>query len=186
MSQNQNQKLRDQTREQRQYLNALNQKLDQLTLRVAHLGETLAAIVSHLGEDVIVSKMQDMRDVRKRKREEELEQGVQFLLDNGLATATAPDSTIDANSFIVIDEVDSSGTATRYQHEMQRLDQSGQARYIGKKVGDEITVPGFDSKNVVRAIYTLDFAKIQAHTAKKKAEAAAKTLATGDATQTQE
>lgn len=170
----QNAKLRDQTREHAAYLSALNRKLDQLTVRVAHLGETMAAIVAHLGEDVITKKMEDMRGERRRKHEEELERGVKFMLDNELAVAAAPeDGVIGENSFVVLDEVAPNGTTTRAQHEMKRLNPEGQKRYLGKRVGDEVTnpsVPGY--KVVVRAIYTLDMVKVQQFAAKQRQEAA--------------
>ncbi len=170
----QNAKLRDQTRENAQYLVALNQKLDTLTVRVAHIGETLAAIVSHLGEDVVMGKMQDLRVKRREAHDAELEQSVQFMLNEGLATKAADDAVIDANSFVVMDQVDPEGNVTRAQHELKRLDAEGQKRYFGKKVGDEITnpeVPGY--KVVVKAIYTIDMAKVAEFAARKKAEAAA-------------
>ena len=168
----QNAKLRDQTREHAAYLGALNRKLDQLTVRVAHLGETLAAIVAHLGEDVIVAKMEEMRADRRRKHDEELEQSVKFMLDNELATPAPEGAAIGPDSFVVLDEVAPDGTTTRAQHEMKRLDAEGQKRYFGKKVGEEVTnpnVPGY--KVVVKAIYTIDMVKVQQFAAKKKQEA---------------
>lgn len=168
----QNAKLRDQTKEHAQYLAALNRKLDQLTARVAHIGETLAAVVAHLGEDVITKKMEDLRADRRRKHDEELEQSVQFMLANELAVTAPADGVIGPDSFVVLHEVAPDGTVTRAQHEMKRLDAEGQKRYLGKKVGEVITnpqVPGW--KVEVRAIYTIDMAKVTAFAAKKKQEA---------------
>lgn len=172
----QNQKLRDQTREQAGYLTALNQKLDQVVGMLAKHGETLAAIVDHLGEDVIQANIDRLRAKRKAKNEAEMEESVQRLVSNGLATAT-PDGVITETSFIVGEEVSPSGTSARIQHEMGRLDKTGQARYLGKKVGDEATEPGFPTKVVIKAIYQIDMVKVQEFAAKKKAEAAAARLA---------
>jgi hypothetical protein len=170
----QNAKLRDQTREHAQYLSALNRKLDQIVSRLAQHGETLAAIVSHLGEDVIVAKIDDMRTKRREAHEAELAKSVQFMVDNGLAVAAPEGAVITTNSYIVGDEIAPDGTKTRIQHEMQRLDKEGQARYLGKKVGEEVTAVGFPTKVVVRAIYTIDAVKVHEFAAKKKAEASAK------------
>lgn len=173
----QNQKLRDQAKEQGQYLAAINRKLDQVVARLAHHGETLAAIVSHLGEDVVTAKMEDLKTKRREKHEAELAESVQFMLDNGLATAVAEGGIVGPDSFVVGDEVSPDGTKVRIQHELKRLDQAGQARYIGKKVGDEVTVPGFPTKVVVRQIFTIDMVKVQEYAARKKAEAQAAALA---------
>ncbi len=169
----QNQKLRDQSREQAQYLAALNRKLDQVVNRLAHHGETLAAIVAHLGEDVVQAKMEELKAQRRQKHEDELETSVKFMLDNELATLAPEGTVIDASSFIVGDEVSPDGSKVRIQHEMKRLDQAGQSRYLGKKVGEEVAVPGFPTKVIIRAIYTLDMVKIQEFAARKKAEAQA-------------
>lgn len=174
----QNQKLRDQTREQGQYLAALNRKLDQVVARLAQHGETLAAIVAHLGEDVVVAKMDDLREKRRLKHEEELEASVKFMLDNGLAKPAAEDAVLAPDSFMVLDEVDPNGVKTRAQHEMSRLDQAGQSRYLGKKVGDEVTNPAMPGyKVIVRAIYTIDMVKVREFAAHKKAEAQAQAAA---------
>ena len=71
----QNQKLRDQTKELAQYTNALNGKIDQIVNRLAHFGETLAAVVDYLGEDCIQAKIDELRAKRRQKHEDELEQG---------------------------------------------------------------------------------------------------------------
>jgi hypothetical protein len=55
---------------------------------------------------------------------------------------------------------------------MKRLDKEGQARYFGKKAGDEIVVPGFP-KVVIRQVFTLDMAKVAEFAAAKKAAAVA-------------
>ena len=171
-----NKKLREQTREQGQYLAAINRKLDQVVARLAHHGETLAAIVSHLGEDVVQAKMEDLKAKRREKHEAELAASVQFMLDNGLATESAEGALVGPDSFVVGDEVSPDGTKVRIQNELKRLDQAGQARYIGKKVGDEVTAPGFPTKVVIRAIYAIDMVKVQEFAAQKKAEAQAAAL----------
>lgn len=169
----QNKKLRDQAAEQAQYLGALNRKLDQLVARVAHIGETLAAVVSHLDEGVIEAKMEDMRKQRRLKHEEELAASVDFMVQNELAKAAPEDGVIGIDSFVVGNEVAPDGSSIRIQHEMRRLDQAGQARYLGKKVGDEVTAPGFPTKIVITAIYTIDMVKVQEFATRKKAEALA-------------
>jgi hypothetical protein len=174
----QNKKLRDQTQEHAKYLAALNHKLDKILGLVAHQGEALAAIVAHLGEDVIVAKIADMKAARHQKHELELEQSVQFGLDNGLFVLAPEGSVITADSFVVGDEVSPDGTKTRIQHEVKRFDKEGQARYLGKKVGDEMTREGFPTKVVVRAIYSIDLAKVSELAAKRNAEASAHAVPT--------
>lgn len=166
-------KLRQQVQQNTQYLLALNTKLDQLTARVAHIGETLAAVVGHLGEDVITAKMESMRAERKAKREAELEKSVEWMLNEGFGKLAPEGATINLDSFVVGEEHFQDGTVQRVQHEMKRLDAAGQKRWFGKKVGDEVTEPGFPSKCYVKVIYQLDMAKVQEYAARKKAEALA-------------
>lgn len=170
----QNQKLRDQANEQAGYINALNAKLDQLTVRVALLGETLAAVVDHLGEEVVKAKMTAARAKRKAEHEAKLEEGVEFLLKNGLAGPAAEGAVVELNSFVVADEKAPDGEIRRTQVDIKRLDKVGQARYMGKKVGDEITSPDAPGYTLtVRAIYVIDMVKVQEYAARKKAEALA-------------
>lgn len=171
----QNQKLRDQTAELTQHLSALTDKVNQLTARLAHQGEVMAAIVKHLGEDVVQKVIEDMRAERRRQHDEKLETSVKFMLDNELATPAPEDGVIGPDSFVVLNEVAPDGTATRAQHEMKRLDPEGQKRYFGKKVGDIVTNPQMPGWKVeVKAIYTIDMAKVAQFASKKKQEAAEK------------
>lgn len=168
----QNQKLRDQTAELSHHLSALTDKVNQLTARLAHQGEVMAAVVKHLGQDVVEGIINDMRAARRKEHDAKLDQSVQFMLDNELATKAPEDGIIGPDSFVVLNEVAPDGTVTRAQHEMKRLDAEGQKRYFGKKVGDIITNPEMpDWKVEVLAIYTIDMTKVAQFAAKKKQEA---------------
>jgi hypothetical protein len=172
-----NQKLREQTAEistqlaqNTQYLNALNAKLDRAVNQMAALGETLAAVVAHLGEDVVTAKITELRNKRHAEHNAKLDESLKFLVDSGIGVEAPEGAVIERTSFIVGDEISPDGTSMRFQHELSRLDEEGQKRYLGKKVGDEVTKKGFPTKVVIRAIYTLDMAKVQEHAGRKAAE----------------
>jgi hypothetical protein len=169
----QNQKLRTQVQEHAQYLGALNRKLDQIVSLLAQHGETLAAIVSQLGEEVIESKMLGLRADRRQKHEDKLEQSVLFGIENGFFIPTAEGATVGLEHFVVGSEISADGSIARTQLEMKRLDRAGQARYFGKKVGDEIVVEGAPTKIVIQAIYVLDMAKLTEMQIKQKEAALA-------------
>lgn len=169
----QNQKLRDQTQDNSKYLIALNKKLDQVVVHLAQHGETLAAIVSVLGENTIETKINELRNSRRQNRELELEKIVQTTVDKGLIQLAPDSAVIDENSFIVGDEISQDGSSSRVQYELKSLDADGQSRYLGKKVGDEITKQGFPTKIVVRQIFVINHTKIQELVNEQKANLAA-------------
>jgi len=169
----QNSKLRTVTAEHAKYLSALNQKLDLVVNKLAEQGAALAAVVEIIGAKEVENKINDMKLARKNEREEQLKQSVQFLLANEILVPAIEGATVQADSFVVVNEVLADGTSDRGQFEMKRLDKAGQARYLGKKVGDEVTnpdVPGV--KVIIIEIYSLDMVKYTQFVAAKKAEAA--------------
>jgi len=62
-----------------------------------------------------------------------------------------------------------------YDHRECRRAQAGQARYIGKKVGDEVTLPGVSAKVIIDRIYTIDLVKVQQFAAEKRSTQTADT-----------
>ena len=168
-------KLRDQAQQTTQYLQAMSSQLEHLVAKVAYMGETLSALVVLSGEDVVAAKMDELRTKRRIDHETKLEESVQFLLDKGLATLSEDGALIGPNSFVVGREVLPDGKSIRVQHEIMRLDQAGQARYIGKKVGDEVTLPGVSAKVIIDRIYTIDLVKVQQFAAEKRSTQTADT-----------
>lgn len=151
----QNKKIRDQVKTIMDYALALNRKLDGTVHSLAYHGETLAAIVDILGEEVLTAKIKELRLKRKEKSEQQLKEGVAFLLDNKLADRLKDEDPITIDCFVVGEEIGADGSS-RIQHEVRRLDQEGQARYLGKKVGDDVTVPGAKTKVVIKEVYLLN------------------------------
>jgi len=169
----QNKKIRETTAEHAKYISALNQKLDLVVNKLAEQGAALAAVVEIIGAKEVENKINDMKLARKNEREEQLKQSVQFLLANEILVPAIEGATVQADSFVVVNEVLADGTSDRGQFEMKRLDKAGQARYLGKQVGDEVTnpdVPGV--KVIIIEIYSLDMVKYTQFVAAKKAEAA--------------
>lgn len=175
----QEKKLRAQVADLATRLEQVSSRIEQYVVRLAHLGETLATVVDIFGEDRVVEHMGELRLRRKEAHEKELQESVAKMVELGLASAT---EVITDHSFIVADEVGPKGSV-RVQFEMKRFDAAGQAMYLGKKAGDEITAPDERTKVIIREVYIIDAAKVRQYRLKEQQEKLAKATEAAEATQ---
>jgi hypothetical protein len=168
----QEKRLRQQVQENNNYLSALDQKLGRLVAQLAILGETLAAVVDMLGEKNVQDKMVDLRKQRREAAAAKQAEGVAKMVEAGILVAA---ELVQPDGFIVVDDVDETGLTTRQQFELAVLEPEKQLKWLGKKAGDEVTVPGRKGKSVIREVYTVNNPKVAEYKlaeAKKAAPAA--------------